>query len=857
MACLGVAWILLGGGSARATLPTGFVRTTVTTDLTEPTALAFLPDGRLLVTERPGRIRVIQNGALLAQPMLQITTVSSSADEKGLLGLTVDPNYPTNPYIYAFYTAAGPPQRSRVSRFTVGSSGAANVVTAGSEQLVWQNSDPSAEIHQGGAIHFGPDGKIYIATGDQYTADNAQLLTNQHGKVLRMNPDGTVPSDNPVWGVSGARPEIWAYGFRNPYRFSFDGQNLWLGDVGGNGPNNAEEINRVVGGANFGWPLQEGHSCFVAPNCNAFVLPAFTWEHVDLPFCDPVICNVSAPQAAITMGPVYRATQFPAEYRGNLFVADYANRWIRRFTFDANGVINGNVLFDSSPDSGTIVDLAVGPDGGLYYVTFGLGPDLHPDVAGVFKILWAGSGNLPPTAVANATPLEGLAPLAVQFSSAGSTDPDAGPQPLTYLWTFGDGTTSTAANPQHTYSTAGPYSAHLTVSDGSVEVQSSTLSIRVGTPPLASIVTPADGTTYDAGDVIQFTGTGSDADSTITAASFAWQVMLVHEAHSHPVSEGLTGVTGGSFTIPVAGHPPEHTHYEIRLTITDADGLTSVVTRRIDPNIAVFQLDTVPAGIPVFVDGEPLFAPRTIESLANYQFGVRVPLVYAIDGTLYRFTGWSDGGVREHAITMPAGGLHLVATYENAAPACGTSDIDDDGIPDGCDRCPVDADGEQPDADGDAIGDACDQCPGIVDHGGTRIDRIRVVRNGHLDPLRLVGLAPATFDPAVDGVSLRLTNGTDAFVQITLEPGTNAGRWKGRGARWRFRPHRATANGLESFRIGLQGGRLTVTVRLRGNDLSATDRAAAYASLRIGDDCWSAFSASCRVRARGVQLLCR
>ena len=277
--------------------------------------------------------------------------------------------------------------------------------------------------------------------GDNGYGPNAQDLSNPHGKILRINKDGSIPADNPFAGQPGKLGAIWAYGFRNPWRFQFDsvtGQ-LYGGDVG---DFSWEEVNRIVKGGNYGWPLKEG---MCTSDCAGFINPIYTYPHAD-------------ESAAVTGGPVYRAGAFPPEYSGDLFFGDYAKGFIKHADLDANGDITAVHEFDDQ--AGSVVDLKVAPDGSLYYITY------YPGA--LYRVSYDPTSSAP-VAEASADVTKGLEPLTVHFSSAGSRDPDG--DPLSYQWTFGDGTTSTEANPTKTYTEKGVYTARLTVSAGGEERQ--------------------------------------------------------------------------------------------------------------------------------------------------------------------------------------------------------------------------------------------------------------------------------------------------------------------------------------------------------------------------------------------------
>jgi Concanavalin A-like lectin/glucanases superfamily/PKD domain len=273
------------------------------------------------------------------------------------------------------------------------------------------------------------------------------------------------------------------------------------------------------------------------------------------------------------------------------------------------------------------------------------------------------SGNQAPSARAAANPLSGAPPLAVSFSSAGSADPEG--QPLTYRWSFGDGGTSTAANPTHTYQQSGRYTARLTTSDGANETISAALTITVGSAPTATILAPADGRTFRAGDVVTFTGQGSDPDG---PTSLSWKVVFHHDTHIHPVLDGVTGASG-TLTIPTSGHSFHgDTSFEIVLTATDEDGIQATRSVTIRPEKATVSLASSPAGLNVLLDGISRTAPFAQDEVIGFRYAVEAP---SPQPDRYRFATWSDGGARAHTVTVPPGGLSLTAAFQRdtSAPA--------------------------------------------------------------------------------------------------------------------------------------------------------------------------------------------
>ena len=238
--------------SQAATLPAGFTETQIP-GLSSPTAMEIAPDGRLFVCLQGGQLRVIKNGGLLPTPFVSLNVDSNG--ERGLLGIAFDPNFVVNNFVYVYYTVPSNPRHNRVSRFTANG----DVAVAGSEFILLELDNlSSATNHNGGAIHFGPDGKLYIAVGENANSSNSQTLTNLLGKVLRINPDGTIPADNPFFATTtGNNRAIWALGLRNPFTFAFQPGTgrLFINDVGAS---SWEEINDGIAGSNYGWPITEG-----------------------------------------------------------------------------------------------------------------------------------------------------------------------------------------------------------------------------------------------------------------------------------------------------------------------------------------------------------------------------------------------------------------------------------------------------------------------------------------------------------------------------------------------------------------------------------------------------------------------
>ncbi len=330
---------------------------------------APLGDERLFIVEQAGTIRIIENGALRPVPFLDIRARVKSGGEQGLLGLAFHPAYGANGWFYVNYTDTN--GDTRIERYEVTAD--PDVADAGSAQLVLGIDQPY-DNHNGGMITFGPDGALYVATGDGGGSGdpdgNAQDLSSLLGKILRLDVDSrepyAIPTDNPFVGVTGARGEIWAYGLRNPWRFSFDREagRLYIADVG---QGSWEEINVVPStrpGVNYGWDIMEGRHCFNASSCamNGLTQPILEYA------------NAGA-ECSVTGGYVYRGEAIP-ELRGHYFYGDFCAGWIRSFRVAGDAVADeqewdvgeiGNVLSFAEDAASELYVLTRGDAGGRVF----------------------------------------------------------------------------------------------------------------------------------------------------------------------------------------------------------------------------------------------------------------------------------------------------------------------------------------------------------------------------------------------------------------------------------------------------------------------------------------------------------
>lgn len=626
----GIEWAAsIKKADAGATISSNFQLKTLDRALDEPMELSIAPDGRVFYIGRPGWIRVYkpQTSSVIIAGEMEVF----SGFEDGLLGIALDPGFPTNNWLYLMYSPPDFPARQHVSRFTV----IGDFLDMSSEKIVLVIPTQRDECcHSAGSLTFGPDGNLYISTGDntnpyesenyapidqrpermywdaQKTSANANDL---RGKVLRIRPQTngtyTIPAGNlfPI-DTPLTRPEIYIMGCRNPFRISIDPQTGWLywGDVGPDayddsdrGPRGYDEINQARSAGNHGWPYfvadNQAYSQFdfntgttgsffnfnaitnISPNNSGIQVlpparPAFIWY----PYAaSPEFPELAAGAQRIAIaGPVYNydpasdsTRKFPIYYDKTLFIHDAARFWTKEVKLDDDGnILKINPFLPHLTLS--LLEMEMGPDGALY------GLDWLSNR--LCRIEYVG-GNYSPIAIATATPDAGSVPLAVQFSSLGSTAIGTN-QALEFAWSFlGNGTiNSTSANPVHVYSQPGNYTAQLTVTDAKGNQTVANVHVVVGNNrPVVSIEEPAHGAIFDWGQPLKYRVRVEDLEDgtttlgTLPCSEVTIDCLLGHDSHSH--SQGLTSGCDGSLSAPILDHPEEANFYAVlRASYTDS-----------------------------------------------------------------------------------------------------------------------------------------------------------------------------------------------------------------------------------------------------------------------------------------------
>ncbi|MEV0931526.1 PQQ-dependent sugar dehydrogenase [Streptomyces phaeochromogenes] len=595
----------------------------------EPMSLAVLPDRSVLHTSRDGELRITDSAG---NTKLAGKLAVYSHDEEGLQGVGIDPGFADNRFIYLYYappldTPAGDAPETgtaadfapfdgvnRLSRFVLNADGTLD--NASEKKILDVPATRGICCHVGGDIDFDAAGNLYLSTGDDsnpfqsdgyapideranrnpvFDAQRTSGNTNDlRGKILRIkvNADGSyaVPDGNLFApGTDKTKPEIYAMGFRNPFRFSVDKKTgiLYVGDYGpdagaadpARGPAGQVEFARVTEPGNFGWPYCTGNNdayvdydfgtgasgasfdCSAPKNTSpnntglTDLPPAQTaW----IPYDGGSVPEFGTGSESPMGGPVYdydasldSPVKFPEAYDGDFFAGEFGRRWIKRIASDDSGTVQS---INDVPWTGTqVMDMAFGPDGALYVLDYGLAWFGGDENSALYRIENATDGHSP-VAQAAADRTSGQAKLKVKFSSAGTTDADG--DALTYSWDFGDGGKSTAANPTYTYKRNGTYTATLTAKDATGRTGSASVRIVVGnTAPKVTLQLPEDGQLFSFGDAVPFKVKVTDPEDgrSIDCAKVKVSFVLGHDSHGHPLTTA-NGCSGTIQTSADGGH---------------------------------------------------------------------------------------------------------------------------------------------------------------------------------------------------------------------------------------------------------------------------------------------------------------
>ncbi|MER7587861.1 ThuA domain-containing protein [Micromonospora sp. NPDC127501] len=724
-------------GDCGGTVWGNFEKRTLDDNTVDPMAMAVAPDGRVFYVQRGGQLKIFKpsTNSTVTAGTLSVYT----GGEDGLTGMALDPNFATNGYVYLYHSpASSSTDINRVSRYTL--SGDTLNMSSGVTIIdipAYRDRTFPEPGHTGGYIEFGPDGNLYIGTGDdtppnldpnwqgyapldwrsgKSNLDAARTAGNTNdlrGKLLRIRPGAsgsyTIPSGNLYpQGTAQTKPEIYAMGFRNPFRFSIDAATGWvyLADYGpdrnppttNRGPEGLVELNVIKTPGNYGWPFCHGNNQPYAPfnpdtgvvgakfNCSApvnnspnntglvnlkpVVMPNIWYGYPASTTFPELGSGGSAPMG----GPVYRydaanpsATKFPPYYDGVHFFYEWSRNYIKEVHFDSSSAVTRTNPFLPGGGFNKPMDMEFGKDGSLYLLEWGTNFGGGNSDSGLYRIDYI-QGGRSPIVKATGTPTSGTAPLTVQFSSAGTSDPDG--NTLSYLWTFGDGTTSTAANPSKTYTSNGNYTAQLKVTDSTGKTGFANVPITVGnSAPVVTITTPGNGGMLTFGDKVSYQITVTDPDGgTVDCSKVILNPALGHDDHAHETTE-YPGCSGTISTDLLGGHPDgANLFYVLNARYTDNGGsgggspLTGTAQAILQPKHKQSEYFSSQSGIRV-VDQAAAESTKRIGDISTNDWIAFNPMnLSGISTVSYRVSSPSGGGSIELRAGSPTGTLLATTT---------------------------------------------------------------------------------------------------------------------------------------------------------------------------------------------------
>ncbi|MFB6714930.1 ThuA domain-containing protein [Streptomyces sp. NPDC056358] len=612
-------------GDCGGTVWSGYEKVTLDDNTADPMELDVAEDGRVFYIQRSGEVNVYD-------PATHATTTAGKLDvytggEDGLVGMELDPDFKKNHWIYLYYAPAGATEDvNRLSRFTV----KGNTLEQASEKKLldvpaYRDRTFPEPGHTGGAVEFGPDRTLYLGVGDdtppnldpnwqgyapldwregKQMLDAARTAGNTNdlrGKILRIKPKDsggyTIPKGNLFApGTARTRPEIYAMGFRNPFRFTVDPKTGYVhaSDYGPDrglpttdrGPEGLVEYNVIKKAGNFGWPFCHGNNQAYAPynpdtkevgpkfdcvnpvnpspnNTGLTALPPIQQPEIWYGYgASEEFPEVGSGGSAPMSGPVYHydkknpsTTKFPAYFEGASFFYEWSRDFVKEIRFDKDQKLLKINDFLSSQKFNKPMDMTFGPDGSLYVLEWGSSFGGGNNDSGLYRIDYA-QGQRAPVAKAAASATDGPVPLKVDFSSDGSNDPDG--DTLSYAWDFdGDGTyDSTEANPTHTYTVKGDFTAQLKVTDSTGKSGYANIPVTAGnTAPKVTIDFPVSGKLIEFGDKIPYKVTVTDPeDGPVDCSKVTVNPALGHDDHEHPTTD-IPACEGAVDTGDLGGHP--------------------------------------------------------------------------------------------------------------------------------------------------------------------------------------------------------------------------------------------------------------------------------------------------------------
>ncbi len=651
---------------------------TLASGFRKPTSVDWLPDGTMLVSEKRGRLWSVDPSGE-KKVLLDFGPKVDNSRERGMGSIDVASDFATSGRVYVSYVLLvkpekpSGPQAMRVSYIRLTPDGRLlnpedpETVIFGKDATrpcpaVANNRDCPPSInatHQGGQVLSDKDGTVWVGWGDNNLPSNLGKHVfrtfnpaSTAGKILHVDAEGRGLPDHPFCpkndDLTDTCTKVFAVGLRNPFRFSLTHEGIPIvSDVGWD---TQEEIDLVKSGRNYGWPCFEGkartpfyretqrcHKLYASRKKEKVTRPIYAYRNP----------NTGA-GAAVIIGPQYPGGPYPDGFDGSFFFGDYARGFIKLLSRSEKGPRVRSIANGVTP-----VHMSIGPSKNLVFVDY---------LRGTIRELIYAPANKAPRPVISANPSSGLAPLDVQFSSAGTADPEG--DPLTYDWDFGDGSPHSAeANPTHQYTVDGTFTVRLRVTDPSGGTAQTTAVVTVGNrAPTATITAPAPGTESRGGQPVLLGASGTDPeDGDLPSSAFRWDITVVHKGHEHPLSE----VTGASAAFRAVSDHDADSYFEIDLTVVDSQGLaTTLPTVVVRPETVPLRIASNLKGVRLSYGGKGVKAPRRVDAAIGYRAPLSAPETVIHKGVAYRFAKWSQGGKRVQIHEIPDEASTVKAKYK-------------------------------------------------------------------------------------------------------------------------------------------------------------------------------------------------
>lgn len=580
--------------------------TVLVASIEAPTAMAVTSDERVLVCSKGGELRVIESGKLLNTPALSLEV--DNFGERGLHGILLHPDFDLNGYIYLFYSVKGE-NMNRLSRFTM----IGNTILPATEVELFKIEGLVSKTHNGGTMKIGSDGKLYLSIGDNLK-NSQQSINTLFGKIIRLNLDGSIPEDNPYYNqTTGLNRAIYAYGFRNPFSIDIHPVNgkIFVNDVGGD---KFEEINELIPGGNYGWPLIEGY---------------ITDQTVPENYVDPIYAYSHADGCAIIGAIFYTPTTltYPEELENDFIFSDFCSGGVYALNTDDNTTIDTILSIGTNSSN-----LALSPNGNIYIANYNDGV--------IKKIIYVGDGS----PIITDQPKEQTFVIGedATFKCEIYSQTDYVQKWfLNGLETNVTGNSYTIENLTFNHNLDKVY-CEITNDLGTIFSDTVILKVKNNSRPQITLTEINSRATYKGGDTLSFIASIFDnEDGVINTKTARWKMDFRHDEHSHPAVPATTGLDTLTFIFPRYSEVDTNVAYDITVSVVDNDEITGTKTISVNPQLVSITITTEQDGGYFYLDGAQK-SSITIRAVSGNIRDIRSPEYFFHDNQAFVFESWNN-----------------------------------------------------------------------------------------------------------------------------------------------------------------------------------------------------------------------